>query len=779
MHRCCSGLILITALLFTIALTGCLGKSSNNPGTGGVQSVSLNPTGNLSLEVGGTQVFTATAKDALGRVVIGNIQYVVAGGTSGSPAPLSIASNGNACAGTWDPAVSQCAPGTSGVAIVTAVVNGVSSPPTTVYVHVHIDNITISSAETVPPPNDCFSQDDTWIYQARAFSNGVDITDSVGQLSWSPTNGGVLTAVPYTPPGQPNVLNQIEIRADSPGITNLFATVSGTTSSPFPFTTCLVKYIRLRISGSSGNSISLNNGGSATVDATVVDTLGFVLTKPPLTWSTTNPEVAAFSTLTNSTGSNGATARSNLGGANLIASCTPPTCNIGILPGMPVYPSNGVLPNGLEGFGSIFVDVSTTGKLPTYTAWAATTMCGNAPGCTSVMFSVTPGTTPIQSTSIVPRTPNSMMANFQSSTRIYMGSDQGLMYVDVTSQSPTVTEVSTSSTPCNVALCGKVLAISNDGKLVVVSDNVSSTHQVYLYNSGTNAVTDLVIPGVTATSATFSPDQSKIFILTDAGTMYVYSTVDAFASVPVASSVTEAAFAADASFAYVGAAPSSVAAFSTCAIPGVPSVNVGNVNTAGLPIQLSPSPVVQVDPSDSAYLDQDVYALEPPNIQVLTASFKQNDIVDGQFTCNPPTLKSFTAGTSFNLGQGNFVPIYSTLVADGSAMIVVAQKVPAVLTFSPTNGTTTAIPLVNNGAPLAASSSTDGSQVYVAACDAYQNNDPNQPCTAGSVHIIDTITQGDFQQVPFINNSTNNMCNNLGGDNPPLCVANLVVIKPQ
>lgn len=397
MQRCFSSFTLISTLVFIAALTGCLGKSSNNSGTGGVQSVSLNPTGNISLEVGGTQVFTATAKDGLGRVIVGTIQFVVQG-PQGGVSPLSVASNGNACAGTWDPQIAMCTPGTSGVATVTALVNGVSSPPTTVYVHQHVDSITIRQAETMPPPHDCFSQDETWIYQAKAFNNGVDITNTVGEFSWSPTNGGVLTATPYTPPGQPNVLNQIKITADSPGITNLFATVSGTSSSPFPLTTCLVKYIRLRISGASGNTITLNNGGSVTVEATVVDTQGFVLTKPPLTWSTTNPEVAAFSTLTNSTGTNSATARSNLGGADLIASCTPPSCNIGILPGMPVYPSNGLLPNGLQGFGSVSVNVGTNAKLPTYTAWAATDMCGDAPGCTSAMFSIIPGTTPITAT---------------------------------------------------------------------------------------------------------------------------------------------------------------------------------------------------------------------------------------------------------------------------------------------------------------------------------------------------------------------------------------------
>ena len=61
MYRCGSGFLLTLAITFVVALTGCLGKSSSNSGNGGVQSVSLNPSSNFSIDVGGTQVFSATA----------------------------------------------------------------------------------------------------------------------------------------------------------------------------------------------------------------------------------------------------------------------------------------------------------------------------------------------------------------------------------------------------------------------------------------------------------------------------------------------------------------------------------------------------------------------------------------------------------------------------------------------------------------------------------------------------------------------------------------------
>jgi hypothetical protein len=798
MHRCSPGLVLTLVITFVVALTGCLGKSSPNSGGGGVKTVTLNPSSNFSIDVGGTQIFSASATDANGRPVVGvSIQFIVASGNPNASAPLSVASNGSACAGTWDPSATLCSPGTPGIAIVTAVIAGVSSPPTTVYVHQHIDSIQITQAETQPPPNDCFSQDQTWQFQGIAYSNNVDITNTVGPLSWSSSNGAVVTALPFVPPNQPNVLNQAETTAKSPGIATLFASVSGTTSGPFPYTSCLIQAIHLQIGGQSqaGNSVTINNGGSVSITATAIDTLGVTVPSPPLTWSTTNPEVAAFTSTTNSTGVNSATARVNLGGATVFASCTPPSCNIGVLPALPIYSSDGTLPNGTKGFGTISVDVTSSSPPPTYTAWAATTDCGeNSPGCSSAMFSVIPGTTPIGAIVSVPRTPNSMMFNHLSAARVYFGSDQGLMYADVTASSPSVVQVSNASTPCNVSLCGKVLTISNDGKFVVVADTVSTPSQVYIYDGSGNTSVDLIIPGETATAAAFSPDQLKLFILTSTGKMYVYSTVDALTSIPIATTATDVKFSADGSFAYVAGAlvpGTSISGVATCDAQPTHAdpPNFDFVSTApGIPLQIFPSP-------DAKH----VLALDPPNggIDIFTTSDTQHALPDGQFACIAPTVNFPQTAQSFDLGQGkNFIPVYTQLVADGSEMIIVARHLPAVLLFDVSSGLTSSVQLLRQGFadidPLSASASTDGSQVYVAACDQYPNNDPTQPCAAGSVHIVNTcavlscsappnLGNGDFQQVPYVNindNNNSNMCDNQG-TNAPLCLPNLIAIKPQ
>jgi len=465
----------------------------------------------------------------------------------------------------------------------------------------------------------------------------------------------------------------------------------------------------------------------------------------------------------------------------------------------------------LPGYGSISVDVTNTSP-HTYTGWVATDLCGDTTnGCTSVMFAATPttsgGQNPIGTTVTVPRTPNSMMFNHQS--RIYLGSNQGLMYYDV-GGSTGVNTVSAASTPCNVAVCGTVVAISDDGKQVVVfDDSVPSAPQVYIYNSapssGTNAVTDLALPPFNlppkvapSIAAAFSPDESKIFILTNAGIMYVASTVNALGSVPLPASApfgTSAAFSPDGSFAYVaGAAESvgstgntgSVSAFSTCALAGTPSTNLGTVSlpaNSGAPLQIFPSPILQhITQGNTDLISQNIYLFEPPYIQALTAQFAQNtNTIPAQpskYACNVPTLSSFVAAPPNDLDEGQFTPVYASLVDNGTEIVIVARFIPAVLIYSIANQQMLPpVQLVNSYDPLSASASSDASQVFVAACDQYPNNDRTQPCAAGSVHLVNTINRTD-QQVPYINNTTNNMCTGQGAG-APVCFPDLVAIKPQ
>jgi len=149
-------------------------------------------------------------------------------------------------------------------------------------------------------------------------------------------------------------------------------------------------------------------------------------------------------------------------------------------------------------------------------------------------------------------------------------------------------------------------------------------------------------------------------------------------------------------------------------------------------------------------------------------------------TCDLPAVSNplVSKVASFDLGQGNLVPIYSQLVNDDNEFIVVAQNIPAVLLVNVSDGTTTSVLLANSANPIAASASTDGSQVFVAACDQYDQSKIPPTCAVGSVHVVSTVGQGDHLQIPYVSNGNRNMCNN-NGNPAPQCLPNLVAIKPQ
>ena len=771
MDRRCPGFLLILAIVSLAALSGCVGKSTSNSQSSSVQTVTLNPSSDVSLELGKTQNFNATARNAAGQSVFATIHFV-----SGNNASLTISNSGVACAGTWDSLSNPviCTPGVTGIATVTAEAEGVSSAPTTVYVHQHIQSMQVTPTDT---HDGCFSQGTTWNFQATAFgAQGVDITNSVGPINWSFTTANVLTVGSIK--GLPN--NQVQVTAKDPGVTQLFASVSGTTSSPEDYATCLVKSIMLQVQGGSGNSTSINAGGTKPIVATVVDTLDVTLTKPPLTWSTSNPEIATVST------SGVVTARQTAGAADISASCTPPSCNIGVLPGLPIYSAGGTLPNGQSAFGVIVAQVTQT-KPPAATAFAATTDCNDAFNCTSVLFPVAAGANPVGGSVTLPYTPNSLLFN-PAGTRAYLGSSKGLMFVDL-GQNLTVNTVSQATTPCNVAVCGKPLTISADGNRVVVSDTTTQPNQVYIFDAAhaTSPPTDLLIPG--ATAAAFSPDQMKIFILSDTGKMYVVSTVDALTSVGIFAGATDVAFSADGSFAYIAGTPApgnSISGLATCdaqptfADPPTPP-NFDFVTTPGIPLKIFPSP-------DAHH----VLALDPPYIDIFSTSDTLLPLPDNQFVCDgrnlvppgvniDPTVNFPQSAQSFNLGQGTFTPLYTQVTGDGSQVILVAKNIPAVLVFDVNGGTTSAIPLADNALPLAASATLDGTQVFVAGCQTLFTDDENhQRCSSGaSVHIVNTQSGGDIQQAVYTNVNTNDsMCSNLDPATHP-CTPNLIAVRPQ
>src|SRR5579864_5495935 len=179
-------LAVVLPIFFLLAgLPGCSSNSAVNTVTFPVPaSITISPAPDLSMEIGTNQSFSPSILSSTKTTITEPVTY-----QSSNTAVVTVAANGLACAGSWDSlsAPQICTPGPVGVAQVTATAQGVSSPPTTIYVHQHIDKVTVKllpNPNQPPPANPCFSVGQTANYQATAYSNGADITSTVGVFTW-------------------------------------------------------------------------------------------------------------------------------------------------------------------------------------------------------------------------------------------------------------------------------------------------------------------------------------------------------------------------------------------------------------------------------------------------------------------------------------------------------------------------------------------------------------------------------------------------------------------
>ncbi|HYK49796.1 MAG TPA: hypothetical protein VEU94_08715 [Terriglobales bacterium] len=678
-------------------LAGCSSSSPTRNTTFPVPGkIVLNPATPVSLNVGSaTQTFTATPQNNKGTAITTPVGFI-----SSNTAVLTIANNGTACAGTWDSlsAPQICTPGPVGVAQVTATSHGVSSPPTTVYVHQRIDKIVTSPIPNqTPPAGPCFSKGQVFNYQANAFSQGLDITNSVGPFTWQAITSGVATLKTATDAEPVSGLapGQLQVTAANPGVTAIFASLSNVTSQTLDFTTCPVESITLAVTGSGSNTINVTAGAGKTVTATVIDSLGNTITDVPLTWSSSQAGTVGVS-------SAGAVTTSKAGGGSVIASCTPPTCNIGFQPLLPIYPEN-----------VIDVVAAPTASTTTTTGTAETiyvsstgtaASCATATGCFSTLVPITGPANTLGTAVNLPATPNSLVFDRQGA-KAYLGTDfsflgsRGLMVVTVASP-PTVAEVK--------SVTGKVLAVSPDGKGVIISDTKSSPNQVFVFNTSNNTTTTLPIVG--ATAADYSPDSLKAYILAGS-TLYVYSTIEALQTVPLGTAANDVSFLAGGAFAYLaGGTPSGVTVHTTC--------------TNALAATIA-------TPQPPAFLKT-----LPNGLQVLAVDSPGIDIINVNTTpvgCSPPVSNTVT---SFNLGRGTFVPTQLIMSQDGARAYVIASNLGSVLVFNIGNQTSSAIPLAGDAIPVQASLTPDGTRLYIAAAD-------------GQIHVLDTEGGNDIQQVTF------------------------------
>jgi hypothetical protein len=733
-------------LPLTIGLGGCggYGSSSTLPTP---NSVAITPNGNsVSVELGTTLQFTGTALNSIHQ----QITTVPVNYTSSNPSVLTFVPNGGglACAGSWNATAQVCTAGSIGVTQVTAVANGVSSPIVTVYVHDHVDKITFSEFFPIYPPPDpnipCVTSalvpgvQNFRDYKAQAFSNGVDITNSVGSFTFAQISGTVVTlntAESELNNNNGQQITQVRATAGRPGITQIYASVGGVNSAPISFETCLIDKIELQVGSASTNTtFSIAKGAAGvTITPTVTDRSGNLLTTaqatPLLTWASLSPASATIST-------SGAVTGRAVGGTAITASCLPPNCNVGSTNGLPpsqqpVYPSNVITGTvtGASGTGTVYVtSTCNTGS-------------GVVEGCQPALLPINTTTNLIGNRIILPSAPNAFVFNEQG-TKGFLSSTQGLMIFTPGTSPGTAPVTQFNSAP------GILLAISNDGNSALVADNVHTPNQVFLVNITTNTITPLLITG--ATAAAFSPDGFKIFIAATDPTqstqnhLYVYSSTQALQAVPLSAPVTGISFYANGALVYLnGGAANAITVYNVC----------DNSLAETIPVPNQPK-------FFQATLDgQHSIGVDSPNVDILSSALTPPA---AGMTC--PFGFTTAAPQFVNLGQANFTPLKMIVTPDSSRAYVFASDRGSVFVYNFGVNTVTAISLTNSPAPVSGSLSSDGSQLYVGATD-------------GAVHALSTISSVDLQEITFPpNNNTNNnaLCTNIPGN----CLPDLIAFVP-
>ena len=351
---------LAIAIVAVWIISGCGGTKPGPPIFAG--HVNLTPSTTASLTLGGTLNFTASVQSASGTNISTQISF-----SSSDTSILNLSPTGVACAGHWDVGFINCSPGATGIVSVTASALKSTSNPVYIFVHPIIDNITVTGilSDGVPIQEPCLSQSQAMTVEAHAYSQGQDITTSVGPFTWTANNPSVLTLVPIPSttliPGTNKpfnfATNEATATAQTPGITYIYASVNGVTSTTFQqpqltnaqgalspvldfFSTCPIQNVAITLqSAGSGQTSFVAAKGSAAPEsaiATLTDVVGnsslpsttgnIVLRGIPLTWTSSQPQAIGTSAACADTCS---LSLSSAGAASITASCSPPTCNVG------------------------------------------------------------------------------------------------------------------------------------------------------------------------------------------------------------------------------------------------------------------------------------------------------------------------------------------------------------------------------------------------------------------------------------------------------------------
>jgi hypothetical protein len=807
------GLRLAVAILSFWTIAGCGGGTkAGSPLFPG--HINLSPTLNTSLALGSTLVFTASAQTAGGTNLSTPITF-----SSSDTSILNLAPNGVACAGHWDAAFTSCTPGGTGAVKVTASALGATSIPTYVFVHPAIDNVTVTGVllDGLPVQEPCLSQSQSMTLEAHAFSQGVDITASVGPFTFSATNATVVNLIPIVNTAYNFATNQVTAIATQPGITQVFASASGVSSSAFQqpqytnsqgttspvldfFSTCPIQNVTLEVgaAGSGQTSFITSKGAAENVVATLTDVMGksslpntnggIVLSRIPLTWTSSQP--GSLSVASSCTQSCAATPQSP-GSGTVNASCSPPSCNIGF----PLVPASLTTPAQVSACTQFFQATAppgfscqqliptpvyaptaiagvVTGNPSSASVLAASTGCAHEPPatCTASAYFLSTAKASTGAENPLPTAPNSFLFDL-GGDKVYMGSDFGAQVINPTN-------FGTANNPFTSlgTVTGKPLAVSVSGIAAVFSDTLHTPNQVYAVstaNATSPTVTALNIPG--AAAAAFSPDGLKTFIVggTTGNSLYVNSSLQALQGpITLGGSANAVGFSPNGAFAFIaesaaGAASANVTAFTTCSTQFAATVAL-----PANPILMKVLPNVHIDGKDS-------YGNSiPDGIHVLVLDATGFDIITSTISA-PAAGTVCPQGLTFisndplrpaqrvELGEGILQPVNFFASADGTQLYVANASSSTIFVYNFIVGSVVGgIELLNNATPLSADITVDAGTIVISGSD-------------GMLHEISTSLGGtDMVQLSFPNipNYLNAFCTSYPSTGA--CALNVAITKP-
>jgi hypothetical protein len=631
----------------------------------------------------------------------------------------------------------------------------------------------------------------TTTLQATAWSQNSDITSTVGPFTWSAANSSVVAITPLMNSAFNVATNQATATAATPGLTQIYASANGVFSSAFTqrafptldfFETCPVQSITLQlgVAGSQSGQTSFNTtkGTTQPVTATVVDVFGNILSKVPLTWSSSEP--AALSAGAGCSGQTCSIGTAQPGAGLVTASCSPPTCNVGF----PLSPVPASLPLDfvpLPVYATTAISGLVNGTTTSTNVLASSLDCQGNHYCVTSLYNIATSNNLATNPTAMPAPPNSLMLDL-AGDKAYAGSNYGAFLVATGSLGGTSNPFTSFGT-----VTGTVLAVSPNGNVALISDTVHTPNQVYVVNTSVASsptTTALNISG--ATTAGFSPDGLKAFIIgcsasagqcTNPDTIYVYSSLQSLQTItlPPLSSANEVAFSANGAFAYVSYSSNSGANF---------AVNVYNTcnNLIAHDNQAQAQTIpLQVNPLFLKILPDGMHiiALGSSGFDLITAI----STVQTPTLTNPPTATEscpqFVSNTDgvltipsvqhVNLGQGTFNPVAFFVSPDATQAYIVASDRSDILVYNFNTGSVSGIPLAGNATPgdpanpmrTVADITVDGTLIYVAGSD-------------GALHEVSTNPAVDLVQISFPNlpNFSNPFCS-IGN-----CKLNVVAVRP-